>query len=68
MDFKRMPPIVVLYVTFLICIGIKYGACGLLANKSAILAVDASAQSGRKIPDTLFGIFFEVNCIDFKLI
>jgi alpha-L-arabinofuranosidase len=66
MDFKRMPPIVVLYVIFFLCIGAKYGADGLEANKSAILAVDASSQTGRKIPDTLFGIFFEVNCMDFK--
>lgn len=66
MDFKRMPPIIALYAIFLIFISTKYGACDLEANKSAILAVDALAQSGRKIPDTLFGIFFEVNYIDFK--
>lgn len=61
MDFKRMSPIVALYAVFLICISTKHGACDLDGNKSAILAIDASAQSGRKIPDTLFGIFFEVN-------
>ncbi|XP_078152014.1 alpha-L-arabinofuranosidase 1-like isoform X1 [Carex rostrata] len=59
MDFKRMSPIVALYAVFLICISTKHGACDLDGNKSAILAIDASAQSGRKIPDTLFGIFFE---------
>ncbi|CAL9148762.1 unnamed protein product [Musa hybrid cultivar] len=34
-------------------------AHGLEANQSALLTVDASPQSGQKIPDTLFGIFFE---------
>lgn len=29
------------------------------ANQSAVLTVDASLQMGRKIPDYLFGIFFE---------
>ncbi|KAF3327211.1 alpha-L-arabinofuranosidase 1-like protein [Carex littledalei] len=59
MDFKRMSPIIALYAVFLICISTKHGACDLEGNKSVILAIDASAQSGRKIPDTLFGIFFE---------
>ncbi|KAJ4787075.1 Alpha-L-arabinofuranosidase 1 [Rhynchospora pubera] len=58
-DFRRMSPIIAIYVIFLIGINTKYGACDLDRNKTAILAVDASADSGRKIPDTLFGIFFE---------
>ncbi|THU70377.1 hypothetical protein C4D60_Mb08t24340 [Musa balbisiana] len=36
-------------------------AHGLEANQSALLTVDASPQSGQKIPDTLFGIFFETD-------
>lgn len=32
---------------------------GLEANQTAVLRVDASPQSGRKIPDNMFGIFFE---------
>ncbi|URE38664.1 Alpha-L-arabinofuranosidase C-terminus family protein [Musa troglodytarum] len=35
-------------------------AHGLEANQSALLTVDASPQSGQKVPDTLFGIFFEL--------
>lgn len=46
-------------------------AHGLEANQSALLTVDASPQSGQKIPDTLFGIFFEVSnsfaCIFFSI-
>jgi CO dehydrogenase/acetyl-CoA synthase alpha subunit len=60
MNFKRRPQFVVIYVLFVICITANYGACDLKANKSATLTVDASSQSGRKIPDILFGAFFEV--------
>jgi hypothetical protein len=60
MDFKRKLQFVVIYALFVICITTNYGACDLMANKSATLVVDASSQSGRKIPATLFGIFFEV--------
>lgn len=60
MDFKRRSQFVVIYALFLVCIIANYGVCELKANKTATLTVDASSQSGRKIPDTLFGIFFEV--------
>ncbi|XP_020108571.1 alpha-L-arabinofuranosidase 1-like isoform X1 [Ananas comosus] len=32
---------------------------GITATQNALLLVDASSQSGRKMPDNLFGIFFE---------
>ncbi|KAF3327213.1 alpha-L-arabinofuranosidase 1-like protein [Carex littledalei] len=59
MDFKRRSQFVVIYALLVICITANYGVCELKANKTATLTVDASSQSGRKIPDTLFGIFFE---------
>lgn len=61
MDFKRRSQFVVIYCLFVICITANNGASDdLKANKSATLSVDASPQSGRKIAETLFGIFFEV--------
>lgn len=35
------------------------------ANQAAILTIDASGNSSQHIPDTLFGIFFEVNNLCF---
>ncbi|KAJ4780281.1 alpha-L-arabinofuranosidase 1 [Rhynchospora pubera] len=59
MDFKKRAQFVLVHALFVVCITANYGVCELKANKSATLSVDASSQSGRKIPDTLFGIFFE---------
>jgi len=39
------------------------GACCAYANQTSTLVVDASDLSGRPIPDTLFGIFFEVGVL-----
>ncbi|WOL17114.1 alpha-L-arabinofuranosidase 1 [Canna indica] len=49
----------VLCATFLLFAAPQCFAHRLEANRSAVLMIDASPQSGRKIPDTLFGIFFE---------
>ncbi|KAJ3680932.1 hypothetical protein LUZ60_015421 [Juncus effusus] len=59
MDYKWRYPVIFIYTLFLICISANYVTCELKENKTASLAVDASVQSGRKIADTLFGIFFE---------
>ncbi|KAG0477502.1 hypothetical protein HPP92_013815 [Vanilla planifolia] len=45
--------VVLLYSSYLCC------AKELVANQSAVLLVDASQESARKIPENLFGIFFE---------
>jgi alpha-N-arabinofuranosidase len=44
----------------LLCVGCKCLASELEATQTATLKVDASSQLARKIPDTLFGMFFEV--------
>jgi alpha-L-arabinofuranosidase len=54
------PRAVLLRFLFLLCIGCKCLASEVEATQTATLAVDASPQLARKIPDTLFGIFFEV--------
>ncbi|VAI04060.1 unnamed protein product [Triticum turgidum subsp. durum] len=43
----------------LFCLGCKCLALELEATQTATLKVDASSQLARKIPDTLFGMFFE---------
>ncbi|AQK57199.1 Putative alpha-L-arabinofuranosidase family protein [Zea mays] len=53
------PRAVLLRFLFLLCIGCKCLASEVEATQTATLAVDASPQLARKIPDTLFGIFFE---------
>ena len=57
---KDTVPRAILCFLFLLCLGCKCLASELEATQTATLAVDASPQLARKIPDTLFGIFFEV--------
>jgi len=47
-------------VFFLFCLGCKCLASELQVTKTATVEVDASLELARKIPDTLFGVFFEV--------
>ncbi|XP_077241516.1 alpha-L-arabinofuranosidase 1-like [Tasmannia lanceolata] len=47
------------YVLFVLCVVYQSFASGLEVNQTAYLMVDASPQSSRPIPKTLFGIFFE---------
>jgi len=49
------------YALFLIFASYQSCAHNLEANQTAVLTVDASPQSGRKISEYLFGIFFEVS-------
>lgn len=42
-------------------------AVGVATNQTAQLLVNASESSGRPIPSTLFGIFFEVSLVDMQL-
>jgi len=46
-------------VFFLFCLGCKCLASELQVTKTATVEVDASLELARKIPDTLFGVFFE---------
>lgn len=39
-------------------------ASGIEANQSAWLSVDASQASARKMPETMFGISFEVSSVE----
>ncbi|KAH0469181.1 hypothetical protein IEQ34_002413 [Dendrobium chrysotoxum] len=50
--------IVSLFLT-LLCFSCLTYAMEFEANQTASLVVDASAESGRKMPDNMFGIFFE---------
>ncbi|XP_072997622.1 alpha-L-arabinofuranosidase 1-like [Typha latifolia] len=59
MDLEGASLVALFYSLLLLCTGYKCSAYELEANKSAVLTVDASAQSARTIPDTLFGVFFE---------
>jgi hypothetical protein len=60
MGTKEASPRTVLCLFFLFCLGCKCLASEFEATQTATLKVDASPQLARKIPDTLFGIFFEV--------
>jgi alpha-N-arabinofuranosidase len=59
MGTKEASPRTVLCLFFLFCLGCKCLASEFEATQTATLKVDASPQLARKIPDTLFGIFFE---------
>jgi len=59
MGTKEASPPTVLCLFFLFCLGGKCLASEFQATQTATLTVDASPQLARKIPDTLFGIFFE---------
>ena len=60
MGTNEASPPTVLCLFFLFCLGGKCLASEFQATQTATLTVDASPQLARKIPDTLFGIFFEV--------
>ncbi|KAJ0977953.1 hypothetical protein J5N97_013427 [Dioscorea zingiberensis] len=47
------------YILFVLCASGACSANWLKGNQTGNLLIDASPQSGRKIPDKLFGIFFE---------
>ncbi|KAG1365528.1 putative Alpha-L-arabinofuranosidase 1 [Cocos nucifera] len=49
----------VTYSLLLLCVIHHCFAYELKANRTALLSVDASPESARETPDTLFGIFFE---------
>ncbi|XP_008786787.1 alpha-L-arabinofuranosidase 1-like [Phoenix dactylifera] len=49
----------VTYALLLLCAIHHCFAYELKANRTALLSVDASPESGHETPDTLFGIFFE---------
>ncbi len=62
---SREPFLSAIFFFFLLlfCLGCKCIASELHLHttQTAVLKVDASLQHARQIPDTLFGIFFEVN-------
>ncbi|KAJ3673986.1 hypothetical protein LUZ60_005978 [Juncus effusus] len=57
MDSKWSSSVILIYALFLVCFSANYVACD--SNPSATLTVNALSQYGRKIPETLFGVFFE---------
>ncbi|XP_039835507.1 alpha-L-arabinofuranosidase 1-like isoform X1 [Panicum virgatum] len=59
MDFKEASSTTIFCLLLLFCLGCRCLASELVATQAATLKVDASPQSARKIPETLFGIFFE---------
>eukprot|EP00268_Persea_americana_P027109 TRINITY_DN2659_c0_g1_i4.p1 TRINITY_DN2659_c0_g1~~TRINITY_DN2659_c0_g1_i4.p1 ORF type:complete len:333 (-),score=60.82 TRINITY_DN2659_c0_g1_i4:477-1475(-) len=59
MVFHQVSVGVLLYALFALC-SLHWGsAFGVGASQNASLIIDASGNSSRSIPDTLFGIFFE---------
>lgn len=61
MVFHQVSVGVLLYALFALCSLHWDSAFGVGASQNASLIIDASGNSSRSIPDTLFGIFFEVN-------
>ncbi|OIT36342.1 PREDICTED: alpha-L-arabinofuranosidase 1-like [Nicotiana attenuata] len=59
MDSSRSLCRILLLVLFGISLQYQCSASGIDANETALLLVNASEASARKMPDTLFGIFFE---------
>lgn len=59
MHFQRKFLFILLCAIFVVLDSHQCYARDLEANQTLALLVDASPQSGRKIPDLLFGIFFE---------
>jgi len=59
MGFKEVSSATIFCLLLLFCLGCRCLASELVASQAATLNVDASPQSARKIPETLFGIFFE---------
>lgn len=61
MGHQASSSIAVIYSLFILSAIQHCIAYELKANRTALLTVAASRQLGQKIPDTLFGIFFEVS-------
>ncbi|KAK3118311.1 hypothetical protein QOZ80_9BG0697120 [Eleusine coracana subsp. coracana] len=60
MAFKEASSRTIIFcLLLLLFLGSKYLASEIQATQTATLKVDASPQLARKIPETLFGIFFE---------
>ncbi|CAN6344293.1 unnamed protein product [Urochloa humidicola] len=59
MGFKEASSTTLFCLLLLFCLACRCLASELVATQAATLKVDASPQSAQKIPDTLFGIFFE---------
>uniref|UniRef100_A0A1D1XEK7 non-reducing end alpha-L-arabinofuranosidase n=1 Tax=Anthurium amnicola TaxID=1678845 RepID=A0A1D1XEK7_9ARAE len=59
MGFSEASSFSLFYVLLELCTLYRCLGFGLEANQTTFLVVDASPQSGRKIPDTMFGISFE---------
>ncbi|XXG41149.1 hypothetical protein AAC387_Pa01g1679 [Persea americana] len=59
MVFHQVSVGVLLYALFALCSLHWDSAFGVGASQNASLIIDASGNSSRSIPDTLFGIFFE---------
>ncbi|XP_006652147.1 alpha-L-arabinofuranosidase 1-like [Oryza brachyantha] len=57
--FRRIIFCVLFLFLLLFCMGCKCLTSEVNGTQLAVLKVDVSAQNARKIPDTLFGIFFE---------
>lgn len=51
---------IIFCVLLLLCVSCKCLTSEVNTTQLAVLKVDASPQHARKIPETLFGIFFEV--------
>jgi alpha-N-arabinofuranosidase len=60
MDLKQSFSTTIFCVLLLFCVGCRCRPLEIEATQTATLKVDATPQLARKIPETLFGIFFEV--------
>ncbi|CAD6268778.1 unnamed protein product [Miscanthus lutarioriparius] len=59
MDLKHSSSTAIFCLLLLFCVGCRCWPLEIEATQTATLKVDASPQLARKIPETLFGIFFE---------
>ncbi|KAF8707194.1 hypothetical protein HU200_030441 [Digitaria exilis] len=59
MGFKEASSATIFCLLLLFCLGCRCLASELEATQTGTLKIDASPQLARKIPETLFGIFFE---------
>lgn len=59
MDLKQASSGTIFCLLLLFCVGCRCRPSEIEATQTAALKVDASPQLARKIPETLFGIFFE---------
>ncbi|KAF8671608.1 hypothetical protein HU200_049932 [Digitaria exilis] len=59
MGSKEASSVTIFCLSLLFCLGCRCLASELEATQTGTLKIDASPQLARKIPETLFGIFFE---------